>query len=267
MTSPSMKSRLARTWFTMTVLSAGTLLSGCVMAAPSAFQLATYAADGASYAATGKSVTDHLISEVTAKDCALMRGLKGEDICSEIEPERMPDGTLVPNARDAALGVRPAESDAEFQSFAIATAAKGDSDDEVLDTPDALSQSFAQPPEQTPALGTPQVPVEGSGPEIRLAAAPSNPIAPAVRAKAAPSVPVYSDSAPPPREERLAQDTASPQVPEAEPTEPAAELDLPEEEDIAPPRDFQLDDDEDEILDLSDIQELERTHAPGASAR
>ena len=44
---------------------------GC--AVPPALTIASLAADGASYAATGKSVTDHGISAATSHDCALLR--------------------------------------------------------------------------------------------------------------------------------------------------------------------------------------------------
>lgn len=105
-----------------------------MIAAPSAFQLTTYAADGASYAATGKTVTDHLISEVTAKDCALKRVLDGQDICQDIEIERYPDGTPVPKAKDAAKDIVPAKDDQAFQSFAANTAdpATGDQDEMLM---------------------------------------------------------------------------------------------------------------------------------------
>lgn len=118
------------------LLGAAWSASGCVMAAPTAFQIATTALDGASYAATGKSVTDHLVSEVTAKDCAMMRALDGENICKE-RPEgpyaRMEDGTLAPSAIDAAFNVKTADEDQHFQTFA-ATMAAGEHDEaDVID--------------------------------------------------------------------------------------------------------------------------------------
>ncbi len=50
-------------------------LSGCGL--PPALTYASYAADAFSYLATGKSVTDHGISAVLQKDCALLRVLEG----------------------------------------------------------------------------------------------------------------------------------------------------------------------------------------------
>lgn len=56
------------------------LLGGCVL--PPAVTVASLAADGVSYAATGKSVTDHGISAATGQDCALLRELQGGPICA-----------------------------------------------------------------------------------------------------------------------------------------------------------------------------------------
>ena len=62
------------------------LLSGCVL--PPAVVIASYAADGVSYVATGKSVTDHGISGVTGRDCAVWRVIKGRPICKDEPTER-----------------------------------------------------------------------------------------------------------------------------------------------------------------------------------
>jgi hypothetical protein len=61
------------------------LLSGCGL--PPAVVIASYVADGASYVATGKSVSDHGISEATGRDCAMWRIVKLESPCSK-EPAR-----------------------------------------------------------------------------------------------------------------------------------------------------------------------------------
>ena len=54
-------------------------LPGCF---PPAVTVASFAADGASYVATGKSVTDHGISVATARDCEVfLRALEGKSIC------------------------------------------------------------------------------------------------------------------------------------------------------------------------------------------
>jgi len=66
-----------------TVLSG--VLSGC--AVPPAITIASLVADVATYASTGKTVTDHGISLVLGRDCALLRGLEGK-ICLEPDPAR-----------------------------------------------------------------------------------------------------------------------------------------------------------------------------------
>ena len=67
-------------WLSLAVLSV--FLSGC--AVPPAVTVLSLFADVVSYAETGKTITDHGISLVLKKDCALLRGFKG-DIC--IEPD------------------------------------------------------------------------------------------------------------------------------------------------------------------------------------
>jgi hypothetical protein len=62
------------------IISCAIILSGCAMPLP--FQIASWALDGISYITTEKSVTDHGISIVAQKDCALLRVVQGDDICS-----------------------------------------------------------------------------------------------------------------------------------------------------------------------------------------
>lgn len=66
-----------RPLFTLPLLAL--LLGGCGL--PMALQLASLAVDGAAVVSTGKTTTDHAISAVAEKDCALFRKLSGEDIC------------------------------------------------------------------------------------------------------------------------------------------------------------------------------------------
>ena len=70
-------------WLSFAALTV--VLSGC--AVPPAITIASLVADVASYASTGKTVTDHGISLVVGQDCALLRGLEGE-ICVEPDPAR-----------------------------------------------------------------------------------------------------------------------------------------------------------------------------------
>ena len=123
-------------------------LSGCIVAVPPAIQLASLALDGVSYIATGKSVTDHAISGVTNQDCAMLRGLQGDDICTANDEEiaMPPNGTALPaapSADDAARTVVAASEDASFQTFSATQAALGGEDqDEILDLIPAASRSI-----------------------------------------------------------------------------------------------------------------------------
>lgn len=57
------------------------LLSGCGL--PPAVAVASYAADGISYVFSSKSVSDHGISLVAQRDCAVWRIVVGRPICAE----------------------------------------------------------------------------------------------------------------------------------------------------------------------------------------
>ena len=59
------------------------VLSGCGL--PTAVTVASLMTTVVSYASTGKGLADHGISIVLKKDCALLRGFKG-DICLEPDP-------------------------------------------------------------------------------------------------------------------------------------------------------------------------------------
>jgi hypothetical protein len=61
-------------------------LSGCV---PAGFTIASYAVDGVSYAGSGKSLTDHMLSDWKGRDCATWRILKSRPICKDFTPEEI----------------------------------------------------------------------------------------------------------------------------------------------------------------------------------
>ncbi len=76
------------------------LLSGCVV--PPAMSLASLMLDGMSYASTGKSVTDHAISEFAAADCALWYGFAEGQFCrDDLAAESV--GTLIAASDDRSL--------------------------------------------------------------------------------------------------------------------------------------------------------------------
>ena len=85
------------------------LLGGCGL--PPAVMIASYAADGVSYLATGKSVSDHGISEVAGRDCAVWRVIRGRAICKD-EPTERVDPAPVDEGQQATLapGSEPAKA-------------------------------------------------------------------------------------------------------------------------------------------------------------
>ena len=60
------------------VLGLPLLTGGCAVTAVTA---ASYGADGASYAETGKTTSDHFMSMVSKKDCALFRVFDNQNVC------------------------------------------------------------------------------------------------------------------------------------------------------------------------------------------
>ena len=68
-------------------LSLPILLAGCGI--PTSVSAVSYAADGLSAGASGKTVNDHLVSQIVNMDCGLLRFLRGEWICRDrgIDPD------------------------------------------------------------------------------------------------------------------------------------------------------------------------------------
>jgi len=65
------------------VLGLPLLTGGCAVSAVTA---ASYGVDGASYADSGKSTSDHFMSMVSKKDCALFRAFRNENACHARDP-------------------------------------------------------------------------------------------------------------------------------------------------------------------------------------
>lgn len=73
------------------------LLAGCALPLP--LQLASWAISGISYVKTGKSISDHVISAVASRDCALHRIALGEDVCF---PGALDDSDIAVASKDGA---------------------------------------------------------------------------------------------------------------------------------------------------------------------
>ncbi len=94
------RSRLA----CLAVVPLALLLSGCGL--PPALMIASYAIEGFSLVATGKTITDHAISNAMKQDCALFRVVEGRQVCLEnIDAEAWPAMMAsVPNGDNWNLG-------------------------------------------------------------------------------------------------------------------------------------------------------------------
>ena len=79
-------------------------LSGCAL--PAAVSIASLALDASSYLASGKTVTDHGLSVVMDKDCALLRVVEGPVCQEEADYEVEPDA-LTPLPESAAEAIEP----------------------------------------------------------------------------------------------------------------------------------------------------------------
>ena len=73
------------------------VLSGCV--APPMVTYASFALDGASFVATGKSVGDHALSAAVDEDCAILRAVTEQDVeavCREYASEEEREAAMAP---------------------------------------------------------------------------------------------------------------------------------------------------------------------------
>ena len=80
------------------------MLGGCFF--PATVQVASLIADGISLVTTDKTLTDHGLSAITSKDCAVWRVVNGEDVCRDIAPDEGPvlvENLSPPAAPNAAL--------------------------------------------------------------------------------------------------------------------------------------------------------------------
>lgn len=88
------------------------LCGGC--AVPVQWTILSTAADGASYASTGKTTSDHALSAATERDCSLMRLFDDEPVCHDVVPVAAADpyAAARPRAKPAyllAAGTAPAD--------------------------------------------------------------------------------------------------------------------------------------------------------------
>lgn len=152
----------------LTVL-APLLLGGCALPVP--IQIASWALDGASLFATGKSVTDHGLSAVAQEDCAMWRVATTGEVCIDgegggIAVADLDDASPVPGdpggvgaeaeAWVLAAAVQPAgaEADAAEDAAAFVTAASYEAPDTAATPAD---RAAAQPTTEPGAAPVPAV--------------------------------------------------------------------------------------------------------------
>lgn len=70
----------------MTKFKFGVMIVSCIgLSGCASLQLVSLGASGLSYMVTGKSISDHAISTVMKKDCALHRSVFGQETCTEYD--------------------------------------------------------------------------------------------------------------------------------------------------------------------------------------
>lgn len=111
-------------------LSSPFLAAACAL--PPAVTVAGLAADGVSYAVSGRAVTDHAISLAAQEDCALYRAVQGESICRD---EAAAEGTMALNGagEPIQLAAAPAEAPMPEEAETPVTPAEVASTEEASD--------------------------------------------------------------------------------------------------------------------------------------
>lgn len=99
---------MRKAWSFVTLIVAILVLNGCAM--PPVLVVASYSADVVSYAATGKTVTDHAYSAIARSDCSFIRILQEKPICVDTpsKPAASPQLAAAPIATVAESAPPPA---------------------------------------------------------------------------------------------------------------------------------------------------------------
>ena len=109
---PHLPRSFVKPLFRLSLFAPFLVLAGCALPVP--IQVASWVADGVSYIATSKTIVDHGISAMVGKDCAMLRGLSGEDACRDEIPDMDADIAVAaaaePEAGDTPDAVPPVEA-------------------------------------------------------------------------------------------------------------------------------------------------------------
>lgn len=141
------------------VLWAPFILAGC--GAPLAVQVASLFADGISLVTTDKTLTDHGLSAIAGKDCAVWRGVKGEEICLDENED-----ALVVAETDASHPPTTPEEDEKNIVFSDSYFPAGDDEKpaEPLQPKNDIARIGWEDPDEQPVKTAPFSPVVTSTP-------------------------------------------------------------------------------------------------------
>ncbi|MDP6172573.1 MAG: SPOR domain-containing protein, partial [Rhodospirillales bacterium] len=133
---------------------------------PLGVQIASFVADGISIVATDKTLGDHGLSMVAQKDCALWRGLKGDEICRTAEPD-----IFLAKSGKALVETETAEAQAELgdEELAAMDLAAGAEDQPTAPAPAPAITA----PVKTVAVAALTRPVQPDLPPVTSRAAPA----------------------------------------------------------------------------------------------
>lgn len=189
------------------------LLAGCGM--PIGIQIASLFADGISVLTTEKTLTDHGISAVAEKDCALWRGVEGKDICQEPKDEAIIVAAADPTPNSASDEAKEQTSNLD-QNLDI--------EQNWGETARAGKQQETVAQEETTEFPAEEPAITAAAPTLSPPAA-SSPSTPKTTSTPATwkAVAVVEELPPPPAAPRMAQKTKKkmPNITTATPTSPA----------------------------------------------
>jgi hypothetical protein len=146
---------------------------------PPAMQIASWIANGFSYLTTNKSVSDHGISLVSGQDCALHRGLTGDEVCHEVDEDSASMVAALDTVNDASYNSwEPVVEIADATEHEVGNVARSTDADLAAEPMEVRSVSPAPMPSLAPHPGDEPIAVLAS---LDLAAGTREPIAAAPR--------------------------------------------------------------------------------------
>ncbi len=125
----------------VSVVAVSLVVSGCALPVP--VQIASWVVDGIVYLNTDKTVTDHGISMVSGQDCALLRGVQGEEVCTTADDENDVEVITLADLGENIPDFAPADSEA----IALANFETAAGENTVPQAIEQLDAGFAKTPD------------------------------------------------------------------------------------------------------------------------